>query len=214
MRIFLLAVSFVFLLALAQSVQAQSPLRPNLQKTSVEERKEKIEEKRTEARERVQTKRTEVEEKIKTFRDEKRKAAAERLADKLQTLNVRAADHFNAVLNRLEGILAKIETRRARAEANGRDTTGVTAAIASAQSAIDAAWSSVETQAGKSYEPEFSDEAGAAAGFAQSMQTMRGDIQTTKDAVKKARQAVVTALKTLARVPKVDEATGGARAEE
>src|SRR3990167_519449 len=102
----LLYVFLVFLLASAMPIQAHAEKRDALQlkreevKTRIEERNANLEKKRSQTQEAVQTKRAGVKEKIQAFRDEKRKAAATRLFDKLQTLNSRTVDHFTAVLNR------------------------------------------------------------------------------------------------------------------
>lgn len=135
-----------------------------------------------------------------------------------------ATDHFTDVLDRLNNVLLKIESRTAKAKAQGSDVTAAEQAIQKAKDAITAARSAVMIQAQKSYQNSINVQAISTTGastpdgqnslisslrtqFQAARNTLQNDLFAVRDgAVKSARAAVQNALNALKSVPNVDKA--------
>lgn len=165
------------------NVFAQTP------QTRIEERRASVSARREEMRTRLQA-----------VRDEKKLQLLERIEEKFAQINRRRTDHFLKVLDRLREILAKIQSRADRAEANGKNVSGVDAAIAKATAAIDAAEAAVNTQAENVYEITVSQESTVRNDVGVLMKKLQEDLRATRDWVQKARTAVFDSVQALVRV--------------
>lgn len=171
-----------------------------------EEAKNRLETVRSEAREKAKAAREEFKQKIQKVKDEKKRMAAERLEEQLNKLNKRWTDHFSNVLNHLENVLAKIEIRIQKAQANGRDVTTVKAAVEKARVAIKAARDAVAVQAAKVYTVKFESEDKLRAVFQTAKEQLHRDLTSLRDgAMKDAKQAVQDAIQELRKVKNVDD---------
>jgi hypothetical protein len=159
-----------------------------------------------ETQSRIEAKRTELQAKLQGIRDERKKAAVERIQASANKLNERMTDHFTNVLDQIDEMLHRVESRASKAEANSLDISAVTVEIANAQGAITDTREAVEAQAGKVYavlitgsETTLRSDAGA------TRQALHADLTAVRDMVKAARDATRKAAVALAQIPRVDE---------
>ena len=176
-------------------------------KTQMEERREQFQVRKEERMASLSARKEELRTRFKAIRDEKKAQLLERVEDKVNQINERRTDHFLKVLERLREILAKIQSRADRAEANGKNVSGVDTAIASAESAIGAAETAVNTQADKMYELTINDESTARNDVGAALKKLQEDLKATRDVVNKARTAVFDALRALVRLVGNDAGT-------
>jgi len=182
-----------------------------------EEIKRLIEQNRIEFRNQIQEKREEMKAKIKALKEqlreklrerisERKQKIVERIYERINALNERMTDHYLNVLDHLEKVLERIESRTAKAKLNGRDVTQVEAAIEKAHRAIDTAREAVKAQAEKVYEPpEITTEENLKLDVGKLRQQLHDDLKAVEKLVKDARDAVRQAAVALAQIPKVDE---------
>lgn len=175
----------------------------------IEDRREEfhksVEEKREAAKGEIEKKREELKDRLKTIKDDRKKKIIERVAEEIHKLNERQMEHFSNVLDKLEKILERIDSRADKAEANGRDVAAVRTKIIEAQAAIDAAKAAVAVQAGKTYDIQIGDENALRQTVGEARQALHRDIAVVRELVVKAREAVKAAATALAQIPRVDE---------
>jgi uncharacterized membrane protein len=176
-----------------------------------------MEQNQLEIRNRIENKREEMKAKIDTFKDqlrarmrekisEKKQAVVERIYERVNDLNKRMTDHYLNVLDHLEKVLERIESRTAKAKINGRDVAQVETAIEKARQAINTARAAVEAQAEKVYPPpEITTEENLKLDVGKLRKQLHDDLKAVEKLVKDARDAVREAAVALAQIPKVDE---------
>lgn len=194
-------------------------------KASVEvrraETKAQIEAKRAEMKANMELKRAEAKQRLTEIRDKKKQERAVRLNEQFDRLNSKWTDHFVQVLDRYDGVLVKIQARADIAATNGKDVALATAAIASAEAAIETARAAVVAQAAKSYALDTSTtlavDAATASGqeelvrglktaFQELHKSLFSNLTALRDgAMRDARGAVQAALQTLNQIPEVDD---------
>lgn len=179
-------------------------VRENITKKR-EELKERIAEKRLEASEAAATRRVEFKEKVAQIRDTKKRAIVEKVDLRLSTINQKRTDHMSEFLVRLSTILDKIESRKDKAIANGKDVTEVESAIADARSVIEAAKTQVAAQAGKDYTIELSEDETTLRGVVgDATSSLQRDLQNTRKVVVEAKQAVQNVMSIIKQIGGVD----------
>jgi len=150
---------------------------------TINEHKEEFEERRAEARTERDRKTHELTERLETLRDERKAKIVSRLTERLNDVNARWVGHWSRILERLSAIVDKLE-------GHGADVSG-------ARAAIDRAQNAVNEQAGKVYAPEITEEETLGQDVRASTQAFMDDIRKTSDAVKEAREVVVSVLREL-----------------
>lgn len=121
----------------------------------------------------------------------------EKLQAKFSTINERRTNQMLAHLDRLGKILDKIQARSAKAKTNGKDTTSLDTLITTARTAIATAKTAVETQQDKTYQITVTTEVQARNEVGQTSKLLQTDLQTTRNLVKAAKDAVYNAAKQL-----------------
>lgn len=169
--------------------------------------KAEFEAKREAAKKELEEKKKSFEDRVTKIRDENKQDIARRLRDQLQRLNERFTKHFIEVLEKLDAVVARIEERRARAEARGVVTTEVTTALETAKSKLAAARTAVTAQAGKVYDITF-DATQPKTAFKAVQEQLRADLKVVREIVFAARDAVHDAAVALGKVAN----TGGGNA--
>jgi len=176
-----------------------------------------IEQNRIEFRNQVQNKREEMKTKIDALKEklrerlrerisERKRAIVERIYERINALNERMTDHYMDVLDHLEKVLERIESRTAKAKLNGRDVSKVEEAIQKAHEAIEKAREAVKAQAEKVYQPpQITTEENLKLDVGKLRQQLHDDLKAVEKLVKDARDAVRQAAVALAQIPKVDE---------
>ena len=163
-----------------------------------EELRDDIAENREQAREEFKEKKQEFRERLAEIRDEKKKDILEHLDSRLNEINVDRVDQMTKHLNTISEVLEKVVARAAQANADGKDTSGVDAAVTSSQAAISAAQSCLTVQAGKQYVIELTTEENASTDAGRVNQQLRSDLVACHQLVVAARQSVRSVVHALA----------------
>ena len=201
--------------------------------TAREEAKQKMEMAREEAKTRMETVREaakvkmeavreKAKQRLSDIRDKKKQELALKLAEQFGDLNKKWTDRFTEQLDRLSGILLKIQEKADTAAADGKDTTATNTAIQSAKTAINTAQTAVTAQAAKTYTLDTSSITTSAATTAsdngqdelikglrtqfQSLhRTLFKDLYTLRDGVMRdAHKSARDALETFLKVSRID----------
>ncbi|MDZ4243933.1 MAG: IPT/TIG domain-containing protein [Candidatus Doudnabacteria bacterium] len=178
---------------------------------------ERIEQKRADLKTRIEQKRAELRGRLQTIRDENKRRIVERIDRQMDALNERMLKHFEAVLNKLEGILSRISDRADRAESNGSDVSSVRSAITEAQDKIAAARSAITNQTGKTYTIEITGEERLKVDVGSARRALHSDLVKVRETVKAAHAATKNAATALAKVKPITshpEATSAPETEE
>lgn len=203
-------------------MEAQREETKNKMEAQREEVKAKIEAKREEAKAKMETQREKAKQRISDIRDKAKQQLADKLADQFDRLNKKWTDHFTERLGHLGDILLKMQERSDIAATNGKDTAAANAAIESARTAIAAAQTAVTAQAAKTYvlnaaavtttvatTTDIGQEnlmKGLRTQFQSLHKALFNDLKALRDgAMKKADTAIRDALKTLGKIPDVDD---------
>lgn len=188
------------------TVRAQGPSDTALQRSittrerAAEKRQNSIKEfevKQNEARLQAEEKRQEAQERLQTIRDERKQKLAQRLITNLDKMNQNWVSHWTRVLDNMSHILAKMDTRADKLEEVGHDVADARDMIAAAEMAIADAQESLNEQASKAYEVEFTDETNLGSAIQSAIAELRADLHATRIEVKKAMQATREALTSL-----------------
>ena len=130
----------------------------------------------------------------------------ERIYERINALNERMTDHYLNILERLETILEKIESRTAKAKLNGKETSEVESIINKAYLSIEKAREAVRQQAEKVYQPpEITSKENLKTDVGKLRKNLHTDLKAVEKLVKKTRDLVQEAAITLAQIPKVNE---------
>lgn len=204
----------IFFLFLAVPSLAQDSTTDSTKSTTIRDRKQEAREAlkdRVEARlkaasEAAKTKREAFKEKVAKIRDAKKKAIVERVQERIDSINKKRVEQMSEFLDRLTKTLGKIESRKDKAKASGRDVTAIEAAIKDARTVVDKAQAAVEAQAGKTYVVEIATEAGLKNTVGKAISTLQKDLRNTHKIVVEAKQAVQKVFSLLKGVKGVDDA--------
>lgn len=165
-----------------------------LQKEKAAQLKEELKKKRVEAKQEYEAEREAFEAKLKTLRDEKKKQIVENIDQKMAEINKNRTDAMMDHLNKMSEILIKVEEK---ANATGKDTSLVTAAISDAQGAINAAKAKVTEQAGKEYVITIQSDDTLKTDVGKVISTLTADLKSVQAFVVEARQKVSAAIQAL-----------------
>ncbi len=149
---------------------------------------------------RIEDKKNKMEERkanIQAKLNERKTKTIEKLQSKFSNINERRTGQMLAHLDRLGKILDKIQARATKAKTNGKDTTSLDTLITTARTAIATAKAAVEAQQDKTYQITVSSEIQARNEVGQTSKLLQTDLQTTKNLVKAAKDAVQNAAKQL-----------------
>lgn len=187
--------------------KAEIQTRIQDQKAIMVENKTQLMENREAKIEEIKAKREEVKAHIEGIKDAAKKRIAERIQQRLTKINDDRTAHFAKLLDKLSQILDKIAARTSIAKENNKDVVSIESAITSAQTSISNAQTSVETQAGKTYMLEVSNEEQARGEVQNVKEQLRIDLNLTRDVVKAAHDAVKNVFQAIKIVTGEKEAT-------
>lgn len=159
-----------------------------------------LEDRREKAKETFKKEREAFQKKVEVFRDQTKKERVASLSAKLDDVNLKRTNQMMIFLNKVVEVLTKVKIQTEAQKAKGKDVSKVTAAIAAAQSAIDAAKAAIETQAGKSYVISISSESNVRGDVGATMKSLQADASSVRDLVNAAKKRVSDAIRELAKV--------------
>lgn len=88
---------------------------------------------------------------LQAFKDKTKAITAERVSDNLTKINKQRTAEMNKQLDKMSGLVARLEKRVAEVKLKGTDTTVVESSIAKVKEAITSARSAVKAQSEKDY---------------------------------------------------------------
>lgn len=156
--------------------------------------KAEIEAKREAMKEKMAQKKDALKAKLDAFKDKKRAESASRVSENLNKINTNRTDHFSKFLEKARAVLTKLETRVAKANADGKDTTQAQVAIDQAKATLASADSAVASQAGKDYTLAVTDETKVKAEAKGTRDGLHTDLQAIRKQVVNAKQAIANAI--------------------
>lgn len=144
-------------------------------------------------------------ERLKNVKDEKKREIIGRIYFRIQSLNDKLCAHFLAVLEKLELMLERIESRAAKAKMKDLNTAAVEEAINIAREKITSVKNEIALQVEKVYSFEFSNNQEVKIKIGEIRKTFHQDMVGLREKVKEAFQLVREAAVKLAQIPGVDE---------
>ncbi|OGH20612.1 MAG: hypothetical protein A3D74_04365 [Candidatus Levybacteria bacterium RIFCSPHIGHO2_02_FULL_37_13] len=204
MRLKLLLCSILFFLVFPLQANALTATTGTESADLMMLKKDQIRERKQETREAIQAKKDEFKLRLQTIRDQKKKLIVEKLDTKLATVNRNAVARFTSVLEKLQAILNRIIGKA--------NTPSFNAATASAQLAINNATAIVASQSAMVYVIQIASEFALKTNVGSSASELRLDLRDARKAIVDAKQAVMNAVKELAKDRKNgSSATGSAQ---
>lgn len=137
---------------------------------------------------------------------ERKKATVERVQQRIDQINKKRTDQITAFLDRLVKILEKIESRKEKAKAAGKDVSSVESAIKESKAKIEVARAAVKAQAEKSYTIEITGEPGLKNAVGKTISSLGRDLRKTHKIVIEAKQAVQKVFSLIKGIKGVDDA--------
>lgn len=167
------------------------------------ERKEKITDHKVkvasfsaERKAKVASKEAELKNKLSLFRDKKKASLVEKINHRLLQINSKSTTHFQEMIDKMNKIVERLETKIATEEANGADVTSIRNAVSEAKAAITAAQTAVDTQTEKDYSVVVSTETKVSEDARLAKNNLHNDLKTTHDLMVTARQSLAKAIST------------------
>lgn len=170
-----------------------------------EEFKDQIKIRREEIKQKAEAENTELKNRLQSMKDERKKQVVTGVAEQLQKANANYLDKLTVTLGNIEEVLRGVSARADKAALEGRDVSIVRADIVDAESAIATAKSYITAQSGTTYTIQVTTEDNLKADTSSAREALKGDLDTVKDAVKKAHEAVRKAASDLGKVPQVNQ---------
>lgn len=205
----------------ANKIRELNQIRPTILKQQ-EEIKLKMEEQKRILQEQMQKKREEiikeVENKVKTnrelylasreaflkkkqeLRDENKKRILEKVDALIKEVNTKQTDQLSNILRKFSKILDEMATKAAEPKSAGADTTAFNSAMDAARKAIQEAEAAVASQAAKQYVITISSENALRENVGNTRSQLESDIRSSRESVKKAKDAVKDVARELAKI--------------
>lgn len=138
----------------------------------------------------MQTEKESFKSKIASMKDTNKKMSAEKIDAKLASTNQTQTTKMSEAITRLQEILNKLIDRTNEQKTAGKDIAATETAINNAKAAITTAQTAVAEQAAKTYTANISDETTLKQNFSTTLTQLKGDLQTTHEKVRLAKDAV------------------------
>jgi len=164
-----------------------------------------IRERREKTKELINARRETLRNRLQEKIEANKQKIVERIYDRVNALNERMTDHYLAVVEKLEKVLEKIESRTAKAKLNGLDVSNTEEAINEAYEAIEKAREAIGYQAERVYAPDITTEENLRQDVGKIRKELHSDLVSVRELVKIAFMAVKNAAVSLAQIPKVDQ---------
>lgn len=177
--------------------------------------KEEIATRSQEIRGNIEERRQKFQENLQNFRDERKKMIVERLYQRMADVNKKATDMLLKKLERLEAILAKIESRAQKKKEMGANAGAVYIGIETIEGEIAVLKDKIQQQADKVYDFDISDEQNLRPQAQPAVQLLHTDLKSLRDELISIRKEMVDLVQMLAGIRAVVPlATGSANIME
>lgn len=188
-------------------IQERIDTRKESIKERVETRKENISERLSEKKEMMASREAALKLKLDGFRNKQKAQVVERINNSLKNINEKMVTHFKKVLERLSGLLDKLEKRVNANSADIKDPSLARGTIADARSSIAAATEAVNLQSTKDFTLELTTESRAKTEITGVRRLLHEDLKIVLQAVNDAKKAVSNAI-SIAKSGPVPSGTG------
>lgn len=135
----------------------------------------------------------------------KKRVSIENISNRIQVINTKVVDVFTRRINRLDFILASIESRTDKVAVNNIDVSAIRNTTTYAETAISNARASIANQATKVYTISITSESTAKATVEKVRDDLKENIKASQDLIKLAETKVRDSLNLLSKIPKVNE---------
>lgn len=166
--------------------------------TRTAERREAIQDRLAEHREQLASRAAELKARLAAFKDRRKAALVEKISNVLNKINEKRTNAMRRHLEKMSELLGKLVDRVANKGGQGKDTSQVDSAIASASAAIASASAAVDAQALKDYTITISSESAARVNAKVARDKLHTDLQAVRKLVVAAKQAVANAIRVAA----------------
>ncbi|HUD19031.1 MAG TPA: hypothetical protein VMR81_01110 [Patescibacteria group bacterium] len=136
--------------------------------------------------------------KLTTITDHTKQYTVSDIQNRLTALNIKRTDTMTGQLNKMSDLLGRIASMGADLQSNGKDTSGLDAAITQAQSAVKTAQDAVVAQAGKQYVITITSQTNLKSDVSAVEQTLASDFKTVYGLLTSARTSMSNAIRVLA----------------
>ncbi|HEX6977616.1 MAG TPA: hypothetical protein VF185_04685 [Patescibacteria group bacterium] len=145
---------------------------------------------------------------LTTLKDEKKKTVVANLENVLLERGEKWCTHWSEVGARLDDLLSKVQSRRDKVKASGKDTTAADSAISAASTAIAAAKAAGTAQCAKTYTIGITNgDTGIGQDVRTTVQQFSTDIKSVISTMEAARKAIGDAISALRAIAGVDTDT-------
>lgn len=148
----------------------------------------------------LEEKKANIKEEIQKIKDVRKQQIMERMDEKFGVINARRTSHMTTNLTQLSNILERIASKAAVQKTEGKDTTEVDEAIATARTSIQEARTAVASQAAKNYTIAVTSETQLQQDAKSAISSLITDLKATQEYVKNARDNVILAARSLAEI--------------
>lgn len=142
----------------------------------------------------VASRAAELQDKLRVVTDDRKAHVISNLNSRLTHLNNTWTENWTSTLERLSGILVKIESRSARLASEGKDASELNAAISDAKVYIAEAQSAVREQASKDYTFTVTNEQSLRMDIQNMISDFKTDVRAVMASVQQAREGVRLAM--------------------
>src|SRR3989344_862832 len=175
-------------------VTKSNSLRQNLEQKKLTDQ-QRLSEKRAE----IASKAAILKERLQNFKDKIKAATVQRISDTLNKINQNQTTQMQKHLDKMSGMVTRLESRINEAPGAGQSTASASAALNDAKQAIASASAAVTTQAGMDYTISVSSESAVRADSKQSRDKLHNDLKSVRQLVINAKQAVAKTIMTVAK---------------
>lgn len=148
---------------------------------------------------------TQLKTKISVIKDENKKIKIENIANNISDLSVKFTNNVTSIIDRIEAVLIAIESRTDKANLNNKDVSQVRALISTAETSIADTRLLITNQISKTYIITGTDEATIKASLQANRDQLKKDIQVINDKIKLTRDAVKKANEALKLIPNIND---------
>lgn len=167
------------------------------QKNNIQDLRKNLQEKRLEAKNAIEQKRETLKNDLAKIKDQRKAQTVVKIDSNLEQINEARTNKLMDSLGKIEQVLQKVIDRIAKLESSGQDVSAIKTAIENAKTAIATGKTAIGAQSAKVYKITITEENKLKTDVSSAVKSLQGDIAMAREAVRKAHEAVKTAIASL-----------------
>lgn len=167
------------------------------QKNNIHDLRKNLQEKRLETKNAIEQKRETLKNDLAKIKDQRKTQTVVKIDGNLEKINETRTNNLMDSLSKIEQVLQKVIDRTAKLESSGQDVSAVKTAIENAKIAIATGKTAIGDQSAKVYKITITEENKLKTDVSSAVKSLQGDIVLAREAVRKAHEAVKTAIASL-----------------